>query len=533
MKNRLWRAVGNGLALVCLSVFGAIVLAACETPAPGVAAPTVSEEIADISSLAADTSRNVGLSNAFKGEKLTLSARSSNTNVAFATIAADNRSIVIRAIGPGTATITVTATNSGGSVSQSFTVTVTAPTPTPTPTPPPPTPTPPDPEQTEQSDCPERMEITRGGRKSCTLTEDHSLVYTGTLLRVSGPPGGSQTNVWTITALLKGRPVVQIREDKTGNTVDEITVVVPNTPPRLTGTATATLTDVTLTSSDTTGLHTGTITAILGAFEDDDTADTAFNYKVQHKPDELLIKTTKGFLLPTNSASADITAHEFVVLKPFNEDFEIEVYAYDQDNARSDRPVIVTFDASTPVTPAAGSYTAKQRDNGTFEDVRLGNRLDKDHTLTFSAPLKIATDLNTKLTVADSSGRVYLSSAVSTADSNATTGVCASNKIPSSLELGTYCYTYTAGRRITVTPPTLALTAPTITFQLPSKENGLTGGSDSITLQYFVGAYSQAKPSGEHVADSDPETVYRSATARVTLRIHKCTDTADCPINNS
>ena len=39
-------------------------------------------------------------------------------------ITADNRNIVIRAIGPGTATVTVTATNSGGSVSQSFKVTV-------------------------------------------------------------------------------------------------------------------------------------------------------------------------------------------------------------------------------------------------------------------------------------------------------------------------------------------------------------------------------------------------------------------------
>ena len=527
------RIVRPTYGLGCVAVLMALVLAACEsaTPdAPAVAAPTVSKEFGDIASLTVGMNQSISLGDAFKGDKLTLSVRSDDLSVAAATISTDNRSVVVGAIGPGTATITVTATNSGGSASQDFKVTVPTP-PTPTPTTPvtPTPPTPPEPDQTGQSDCSERVEIIRGGSKSCTLTKDHSLAYTGLLLRVGGPPGGAETNVWTITALLKGRPVVQIREDETGNTVDEITVVVPNTPPRLKEGEAATLADVPLTSSDTTGLHTGTIAAIKGAFEDDDTADTAFNYKVQHKPDELLIKTVNGFLLPKNSDGDDITNHEFVVLKPFTEDVAIEVYAYDQDNARSDRPVTVTFDATTP---AAGSYTAKQRDNGTFEDVRLGNRLDKDHTLTFSAPLKIATDLNTKLTVADSSGRVFLD-AVTGADSNATTGVCASNRIPPSLDLGTYCYTYTAGRRIAVTPPTLALTVPTITFQLPSKENKLTGGSDSITLQYFVGAYSQAKTLTDRDTTNDPQTVHRSATARVTLRIHKCVVTTDCPINNS
>ena len=527
----MWkRIVRQTYGLGCLAVLMALVLAACEPAAPTVAAPTVSKEFGDIASLTVGMNQSISLGDAFKGDKLTLSVRSDDLSVAAATISTDNRTVVVGAIGPGKATITVTATNSGGSASQDFKVTVPTP-PTPTPTTPvtPTPPTPPEPEQTEQSDCSDRVEIIRGGSKSCTLTKDHSLVYTGPLLRVSGPPGGVETNVWTITALLKGRPVVQIREDETGKTVDEITVVVPNTPPRLKEGEAATLADVPLTSSDTTGLHTGTIAAIKGAFEDDDTADTAFNYKVQHKPDELLIKIVNGFLLPKNSDGDDITNHEFVVLKPFTEDVAIEVYAYDQDNARSDRPVTVIFDAPTP---AAGSYTAKQRDNGTFEDVRLGNRLDKDHTLTFSAPLKIATDLNTKLTVADSSERVFLPSAVSGPDSNATGGVCASNKVPSSLDLSTYCYTYTAGRRIAVTPPTLTLAEPTITFQLPSKENQLTGGSDSITLQYFVGAYSQAKTEADRVPDDDPQTVHRSATARVTLRIHKCIVTTDCPINS-
>ena len=74
----MWnRIVRHTYGLGCLAVLMAVVLAACETPAPGVAAPTVSGEIPDISSLAADTSRDdVSLSNAFKGEKLTFSVRS-------------------------------------------------------------------------------------------------------------------------------------------------------------------------------------------------------------------------------------------------------------------------------------------------------------------------------------------------------------------------------------------------------------------------------------------------------------------------
>ena len=54
--NQMWnRFVRHTYGLGCLAVLMAVVLAACETPAPGVAAPTVSGEIPDISSLAADT----------------------------------------------------------------------------------------------------------------------------------------------------------------------------------------------------------------------------------------------------------------------------------------------------------------------------------------------------------------------------------------------------------------------------------------------------------------------------------------------
>ena len=342
---------GNG---VCLAIFVAIVLAACETPAPGVAAPQpYRKSFGDISSLAQGTTGNVGLSNAFKGEKLTFSVRSDDLDVAVPTIAADNRSIVIRAIGPGTAAITVTATNSGGSVSQTFTVTVPTPQTSTPPQQPPQIPSEPAPEPTttKHSDCPSPLEITRGGNRKCTLTEGHALVYSVPAgeqprVKVSEPDSSATEEVWTITALLKGRPVVHIR-DATGTTVDEITVVVPNTTPRLID-PDEEISGTLLNHSDEAGLHTATLTGIAPAFTDDDEVDKSkvdpigngiFNYKVTHKPPELLIKTVRGFLLTKNSPKTTHDDIEAVVLKPFTEDFTIEIYAYDPDNGRSDSPV--------------------------------------------------------------------------------------------------------------------------------------------------------------------------------------------------
>ena len=126
MWNRMFRQT---YGLACLSIFVAIALAACETPAtPGVATPTKAEAIGDISSLAEDKERTVDLSKAFTGEELAYSVRSAPRGVVDPEITADNRSIVIRAVGPGTATITVIAANSGGSAKQDFKVTVPPPT---------------------------------------------------------------------------------------------------------------------------------------------------------------------------------------------------------------------------------------------------------------------------------------------------------------------------------------------------------------------------------------------------------------------
>ena len=143
-----------------------------------------------------------------------------------------------------------------------------------------------------------------------------------------------------------------------------------------------------------------------------------FNYKVQHKPDELLITTVKGFLREENSAIDNVPI-EAVVLKPFTEDFSIEVYAYDPDNDQSDHPITVNFSATTPVT---GTYAVKQKENGDFEPVRVGNRLSipgtvVKHTLQFfdangdnRTAFQFAFNLNGTL-IKPVSGKAYLATA--------------------------------------------------------------------------------------------------------------------------
>ena len=386
-------------------------------------------------------------------------------------------------------------------------------------------------------------------------------------VRVNGPDSSETRNVWTITAIRKGTPVVQIRDDDTGNTVGEITVVVPNSPPRLEDDdgeldTAATLADHTTDS----GLHVGTLTGIglATAFTDEDdvdkiTADTAemtagngiFNYKVQHKPDELLITTVRGFLREENRAINDVPI-EAVVLKPFTEDFSIEVYAYDPDNAQSDHPITVNFSVSTGTLtmPRVGTYAVNQKENGDFEPVRVGNRLSipgtaVKHTLQSHdaaglarTAFQFASNLNGILTKLDGNGKAYLETAPAFDNAGlcgGTTGANA-NTVPEllSLEIGAGCYTYTTTNRVEIPAHTDFATGaePQIDFILPSKTNGLNSGSATITIKYYVRAYS-----ARHVHDdsnnpipADAATRIHTASEPLRINIHKCIVTTDCPI---
>ena len=96
-------------------------------------APTVTDEIDDISNLQAGTSRHISLSGVFTdgdGDPLTLSAFSSDTDVVTVTAQLDPETgsataITVRGVSSGTATITVPADDTvGNRVSDTFDVTV-------------------------------------------------------------------------------------------------------------------------------------------------------------------------------------------------------------------------------------------------------------------------------------------------------------------------------------------------------------------------------------------------------------------------
>ena len=571
MLSRLWRRA-YGPALVCLAVLVAIALVACETPAPGVAAPTVSEELPDISSLAADTSRNVGLSNAFNGEKLEYSVRSNNLGVAIAQTDDDNRSIVIRAIGPGTATITATATNSGGSATQSFKVTVPRPTPVPTPVP---TPEPTlEPTSDNPSDCPSSLprsggmfkvtlEITRGLSGKCTLPANHSLIYDyndemdddlNKKVSVYGPGEG---NVWTITALKKGRPVVKINNDQTGETEGEITVIVPNTPPRLTrsepvGDGTD---DLMPGQNEATYAYITNNLNPGGHFEDvdpeDDPTDAQgaqgfFRFKVLQKPDGVVIDTDRGFVAvrvgDTGEFNSDLTNGPInmraVILKNPNPDatppddtFDILLHAYDRDNDESDNPVTLRFKARDP---QAGSYSVERDDDGKFKTLTIGNRIGVEHTIDFDTNgLTNGFDFVSGSDVdEDLEGRIPASPSHTLANQ-----VCDPRTGPSAdwlntAGIGDGCFSARAQTNdVEITG--IGVPQQAVDFQLDPDHRGLNETSGAtITIAYHVVALKRSTlPDGETFANQDPEDMKIESKWKKTLRldIHRCVETTDCP----
>ena len=507
-------------------------------PQPGVA-PTVRTGATTSVDVAQGGSQTVTLSTVFDGANLTYVVSSSADTVA--TASESGGTLTITGVSTGPATITIVATNDAGSTTHLITVTVTAPattTPTPTPT-------------DNPSSCGSPLKIQRGLHKDCTLPAGRSLVYSAPQgeeprLTVSKPDRSDAGNVWTITAIRKGRPVVQIREDASGNTVAKITVIVPNTPPKRINSAELTVAEFS-DVADEAGLQMAVLTGLDGAFTDDDDVDKLedgskgiFNYKVQHQPNELLIETKRGFLLDAVS-SGEVTI-KVAVLKPFKEQFSIEIYAYDRDNDRSDSPKEVNFTATAtdPVNPQDGTYDVIQKDNGDLVSVRVGNRLDVKHGLEFydatgdtRAVFKFASILNGTLADPDSNGKHYLGDA-----SISGTALCGTgdtlNTVPKTLTRGSACYTYTTSNKVEVATDdfdatTTTADAPNIEFVLPSDTNGLNGGSATITIRYHVGAYS-ARQDPNNIPDPPPSERVHTASEVLTINIHKCVVTSDCPI---
>lgn len=570
----MWnKTVRETYALAGLAILSAILLVACPAATSKSDPPEAVGTIAT-QTLNAEGSSRIDLTTRFRpgeGESLRYSARSSNTAVATVSVSGATLTITAGSTA-GSANITVTATDTESrSVSQRFTVTVRAPV-----IPPPVTPDP-DPDPQPQTDCSFssaniRLEIHRHLSEKCTLPQNHSLIYDEASARVSvhGPAEG---NVWTITALKKGTAVVKVNNDENGETAGTITVTVPNTPPILDATyllpvgfaadgsiQVGTFTNLMPDQTDTTLAYDTNQMNPGAAFKDVDPDDVddnetptnldddqgMFRFKIVDKPEGVVIDTDRGFVAvgaPTGDLEADdynsnlnsgLLRMRAVILKNPNPDaggtFDILLNAHDGDNDVSDNPVRMRFTAQDPQNAA---YTSAQNVvNGDFAAVRLGNRVGVNHEVTFTSDndrfefSELAVDRDLQATnrhrVEDSHDPNGASALVEC------TGGAPGNW-GQTTAVGTSCYSITSsGVEIQRGSGETDLATRKVVFQLPSKG---TPTRASITIRYNVWVLSGSGETTESdVATSSlTKVLYNSAVETLTLNVHTCVDTTDCP----
>ena len=542
----MWKRITRQ-PIACLAIFAAIVLAGCpETANVDDSAPTVLGTLPPVTVEGAGKAVSVPLAGAFRaaeGEKLSYAAKSSNTTVAVVKVA--GATLTITSGSAGTAIITVTATDTKKrSATQYLSITVSVP-PTTTTTPPPTTPTTPTTPE-PQEDCTlsgssltNTIRIIRENSKKCTLPTGHSLLYSSSEGKVRvGRPAKSAPDVWTITALKKGRPVVQVRKDSDGTTVGEITVIVPNTPPQLRiGTIDSTAYNGTIDGTFTAAksgsltLSTLSITNLFAQFDDDDDVDKdttggVFNYKVSHNPDELLIKIHDGFLLDENK-SGDFDPIDVVVLKALKEpNKSIEVYAYDRSNDRSDNPVEVNFAASV----RSITYNLTKGTGNTYKKLKVGNRIGVPHTINL-----MSSDAPTYDFINDFITPTIVGNEVKKIDSNGSdtysldSDICDPKKgPPTSISTATKAGSQGQGDgcwSVKISGSDVILgtfdhTAKTVQFTL-DEDRGLNNANDfTITIGYYVVV--------ENEAAKDPD-INKVDEKSLTVNVHSCTEVDDCP----
>ena len=495
---------------------------------------------------AGDTTETIALSSVFTGESLTFEVTSNNPTVANATITNSNRSLTITARSPGSATITVTATNAGGNIAHSIRVTVPEPEEETTPDPPD------TPATNNPSNCPSPLTIPRDGNAKCTL---HDAAYSlGVSARSKGdvsvgrPSAGDKTNTWTITAHKKGEHIVYVNDG--GDPVGRIDVIVPNTGPNKNKTGdpdkeTAPLLPATPIGTTTTvGLKPVTFFSDVDDIDNCSTETTddllcdmvtdgngAFRYKISDKPEGLLIDTEDGFIVVEATATDTITM-EAVVLTPLKDDFHIELYAYDRDNAPSDNPVKFTFGA---ILPYIGDYSVGQATNGKVATIkgvekalRIGNRLDVPHKITVTGDAFIvATEKIADLNPVSGKIRVNPSSLP-----DGLGELCnADFSIPkwsSSTALGEECYSIASSSASILKITGFSVTDKIITFQLPSKNRSVSAtGKPVITITYHVWALSSGIDPGTEPFPTTGRTRV-TAAMKIPVDIHRCTVTSAC-----
>ena len=565
--------------LACLAILVAITMAlvACGD-GPGAKAQPEPVKILPVSFDEGEIIRRIPLVDKFSGEKLTYTAKSSNTSVA--TVAVDQDVLTVTAVGAGSATITVTAADSQErTATQTFRVTVPAPeedededededdeddeddeeeT----------SETPETPTTNNPKDCPSplpssggmfkaTLEITRELSGRCTLPANHSLhPPTDEGVTVQGPVTGASQNTWTITANEKGLHLVLISDDDAGGTTGEIIVRVPNTPPTWTrrDPDKVDLFDPSGYPGDPTLANYMQIDVTEplepgGYFEDVDKDDKTneggvFKYKVAYKPPELLIDTEDGFVEVVTKSAKSAASHKLdnisitvkaVVLRPLDTNFAVQLRAFDRDNAPSDNVVTLTFNA---VGPQIGSYAIKDdpANSSKFKTVRMGNRIDVDHVLDFESgaftgfvnPVDVVKQLG-----GDRRRIPPGDHGIGTIKCDRLTGP--SDTWRDSSDLGNGCFSVKSNTTdMVITTITDTISDPTVEVRLDPDHRGLNETSDvTLTVAYHVVALSSAK-SGTIVVDTTEQGLSRTTVSNwrktLTLDIHRCLTTTDCPL---
>ena len=363
-------------------------------PGPGTgAAPTVKDAAPTTFGIDEGETEEVDLSDVFEGEGLTypVAPESDDTDVAIAAI--DDDVLIIRAGDPGEATITVIAKNAKGEAEHEITVTVSSPDDGAGGDGDPGDQTPPQPSATCTFPQTTELTIERTDHIKCTLPEGYTLNrLPGAVLTLDQRPDGETENVWLIQADKKGTHTITVFNEARKR-AGTITVTVPNTPPnRNPGSHPE---DQSITSSKSS-----IAVDIRSFFSDEDTedyteSDNKLRYRVQTKPDWVLVESTDEGFVSYDDTSGNITLE---VLEPMGKegeekDFPISIYAVDNSGDESNRPVrIVVKVAATGVDPRPGEYSAQQLSNGALHRdsaLDVGPRFLRDtgtavHTLTFS-----------------------------------------------------------------------------------------------------------------------------------------------------
>ena len=400
--------------------------------------------------------------------------------------------------------------------------------------------------------------------KKCTIPAGHVLEYDGVEVQEHHIEG----NTWSITAKLKGSHVVQVIKEQDGTRPGSITVIVPNTPPTLDTTVAQSSVATLIATAPTTnsidpGMH----------FDDADTGDQVgepprgnFRFRIFEKPDEVLIRTHRGFIAVREGDAAPYTYNsrlnsaEFVtqaiILKNPNplpntggidtgRTYEIRVSAYDGDNAQSDSPVTLRFNTENPDPQ---EYTLKKSGTTSYKRPRIGNRIGVLHTVKLSAFgdedvvdynfLDFITD--TKITEKiKETDNTYTGGDVGevtcTAEDADSSGEVTS--LPDDSVRGTGCWSRTIsgseasiGTFIPKDPPDNP-DAPAdadeskITFMLGTDRRLDDASNVTITIRYWVVARASNSAATPPVEVKIVEVGRRS----LTLDIHRCVEFSDCP----